>query len=62
MRNLLIDGAFPLLTLHRGKERANIVQNLYFGKCTGKRDFIDFTLQNFLFRQNMCPNLKFLTA
>jgi hypothetical protein len=39
--------------------RANIVQNLYYGKCTGKRDF---TLQNFLFQQNMCWNLKFLTA
>jgi hypothetical protein len=38
--------------------RANIVQNLYYGKCTGKRDF---SLQNFLFRQNMCRNLKFLT-
>jgi hypothetical protein len=25
----------------------------------GKRDF---TLQNFLFQQNMCRNLKFLTA
>jgi hypothetical protein len=32
---------------------------LHSGKCTGKRDF---TLQNFLFRQNMCRNLKFLTA
>jgi hypothetical protein len=40
-------------------ERANIVKNLYYGKCTGKRDC---TLQNFLFRQNMCRNLKFLTA
>jgi hypothetical protein len=39
--------------------RANIVENLYYGKCTGKRDF---TQQNFLFRQNMCRNLKFLTA
>jgi hypothetical protein len=40
-------------------KRANIVKNLYYGKCTGKRDF---TLQNFLFRQTMCWNLKFLTA
>jgi hypothetical protein len=32
---------------------------LYYVKCTGKRDF---TLQNFLFRQNTCQNLKFLTA
>jgi hypothetical protein len=37
----------------------HIVPNLYYGKCTGKRDF---TLQNFLFRQNMCRNFKFLTA
>jgi hypothetical protein len=28
------------------------------GKCTGKRDF---TLQSFLFQQNLCRNLKFLT-
>jgi hypothetical protein len=35
------------------------VKNLYHGKCTGKRDF---TLQNFLFWQNMCRILKFLTA
>jgi hypothetical protein len=36
-----------------------IVQNFYYGKCTGKRDF---TLHNFLFRQNMYRNLKFPTA
>jgi hypothetical protein len=39
--------------------RANTVQNLYHGKCTGKRDS---ALQNFLIRQNMCRNLKFLNA
>jgi hypothetical protein len=36
----------------------NIVQYLYAGKCTGK---IDFALQNVLFLQNMCRNLKLLT-
>jgi hypothetical protein len=36
--------------------RANIVKNLYYGKCTGKRDL---TRQNVLFRQNMCQNLNF---
>jgi hypothetical protein len=47
-----------LLKSPRNRRYANIVQNLYYGKCTRKRDF---TLQNFLF-QNMCRNLKFLTA
>jgi hypothetical protein len=37
-------------SFHSLNVRANIVQNLYYGKCTGKRDF---TLQNFLFQQNM---------
>jgi hypothetical protein len=33
-------------------------QHLYYGKCTGKRDF---TLQNLLFLKNMCRNLKILS-
>jgi 3D (Asp-Asp-Asp) domain-containing protein len=41
------------------RERANIVHNLYYGKCTGKRDL---TQLNCLFLQNMCRNLEFHTA
>jgi hypothetical protein len=41
-----------------GHEKNNNLK-LYYGKCTGKRDF---TLQLFLLWQNMCLSLKFLTA